>query len=279
MSDRATRRDTRPTRHALAAAFTAGACVLAPPAPASSAAQTDTTGQPGPASTSAPPAWEVALTDATTEARAGTATYHVTIRNRGRAAGKNILIRLTAPTQITFAKADKQASVQPHEVAWTLNLAAAATATLHATGKVGPLPGAGQRGIAVSACAFQYRGKVPVVCAADINQIPGAPSIHQASSGTVHAPGTPVWSRWWMWLTAAGALALALGGVGALLVGRRVRSRRTQHRPATTPAGPSPADAAHAPTDIGRPDPVGVNRLAESGNRDPLASDTPDGVR
>jgi uncharacterized repeat protein (TIGR01451 family) len=194
----------------------AAGVVLAGPQAAQATPSPTPVGHPAHASLS------IAVTDSVAEAAPGDQlVYSVTVSNAGDAASGPVTVKLTLPGGVAFASADRTGAGAHGSVSWkAFSVPAAGHVTVTARGTVGT-PAAGLNGLAGVACVDA--DKSTMLCASDIDQIPGRGDVHavtQASGKTV----TPAWRRWSV--VAAGAVAVAvLGGVLLLVLRRRRRPR------------------------------------------------------
>jgi uncharacterized repeat protein (TIGR01451 family) len=184
----------------------------------------------------APPQLSIAVTDDTGETTAGDElAYVITVENTGSTDVPGLVITQTLPVELQLVSTDPAVAADGDAVSWTVDLAAAQTATFRSGATVGETPDTLLR-LATTVCAAVSPTDAPLVCASDSDELPaGAAAAAAADSAeddaTAPLPG-------WLWPVVIAAIALL---VVLLVLGLLLRRRG---RPAAadieTPIDPGP---------------------------------------
>jgi hypothetical protein len=123
----------------------------------------------------------IAVDNQTKQARAGsTLVYRVTVRNVDTARRTRADLRLSLPTGGALVEADGGGTPGQRAVTWVVDVPAGGSVTVTAKTRIGDVP-PDTKGLAATACVLRKKEALPVVCASDVDQIPGALSIHATS--------------------------------------------------------------------------------------------------
>lgn len=199
----------------------------APAATASATASASATARPSASPSShgttaqspAGPRLSISVTDGRTAVKPGDQlTYLVSVQNSGTRSTPQLKITQTLPAGLKFLSASGHGVVAGGQVAWSADLLAGGTETFRVVTQVTRTPAWTLR-LAAVACAAAQGSNRPIVCAAHLDRLPAAATVStaRASGSSGLAP---------LGYAGAGLGALALGGVLAVLYGRRIRMRR-----------------------------------------------------
>ena len=177
-----------------------------------------------------PPAEEASLVvsvsdEVTTAALGDRLSYQISVRNQSRSGAYRLDLRFTPPGGSELGRLDRGGTRARGDAAWRLRVGAGRTVTVSAQVRIAELA-EGANGLAAIACVM--RGKTPVLCATDVNQIPGREDIHAAATArdrSLFARAKP-----WLAVGTGGLAAIAVGVVVLLAVGRHLRTRRSRTR-------------------------------------------------
>jgi len=200
-------------------------------------------GHDGPARASGTPGLAISVADGQLSVRPGQVlTYTARLRDTGTAAIAGLQVTQTLSAGLKVIGASDNGVRKARLVAWSTALPAGGTRTFQVTARVTKAPAQMTR-VAAVACATLPGSGQPVVCAAHLDRLPGAPPVSAPASGRA---GSLV--------SAATALALLAGCLLAILLVRRARPAfrlTAMHKPAT--AGPAPdAPQPSAPNTTGQ---------------------------
>jgi uncharacterized repeat protein (TIGR01451 family) len=144
-------------------------------------------------------------------------SYTVTVTNLGTRKVKDLLVSQTVPTGASFVSADSKGDEAKGKVGWSVDLAAAGTATMRTTMALGRTSESTLR-LATVACA-QVSAKGPaLVCASDSDQLPAGAAVERAQADAAAAHGWFDGPNPWY---AGGSAAVVLAAFGAVLATRR----------------------------------------------------------
>ncbi|MGH3202574.1 MAG: hypothetical protein ACRDOA_13395 [Streptosporangiaceae bacterium] len=162
------------------------------------------------------PGLTISVTDGRGAATAGDRlTYTVSVRDIGIAAAPHLKITQTLSPGLEFLSASGHGVATAGLVAWHASLPAGGTRTFRLTALVTRTPAQEMR-LAAVACVAVPGGSRPIVCAAHLDQLPGAAAASAARSGS---------SRGDLPVYAAGGLAVIAAALLTAIAGRRMRRR------------------------------------------------------
>lgn len=165
------------------------------------------------------PGLRISIGDGQTTAQVGDRlTYTVLVQNSGAHRSPRLEITQTLPPGLRFVSASRHGAARAGSVTWHADLPAGAKDTFRLQAQV-TRSAARQSRLAAVACASLAGSRTPIVCAAHLDRLPGAPA---AASGrqdaAPHASTLPSY--------AVGVLAVLAAGTLAILAGLRLRVRR-----------------------------------------------------
>jgi uncharacterized repeat protein (TIGR01451 family) len=205
---------------------TAGSTAASPTAKAKAASPTATGKAASPTAVARlprVPGLRISIGDGRTAAQAGDQlTYTVLVQNSGARSSPPLTITQTLPPGLRFVSASSHGVAKAGGVTWYADLPAGGKDTFRLQAQVTQLATQQSR-LAAVACAALAGSRTPIVCAAHLDRLPGAPA---AASGRRAA--TPAAST--LPSYAVGALAVLAAGVLAIVAGLRVRVRVRRRR-------------------------------------------------
>jgi uncharacterized repeat protein (TIGR01451 family) len=169
------------------------------------------------------PGLRISIGDGRSTAQAGDRlTYTVLVQNTGARRTPPLKITQTLPVGLRFVSASRHAAARAGAVTWYADLAAGGKDTFRLQAQV-TRSAARQSRLAAVACASLAGNRTPIVCAAHLDRLPGAPAA--ASGRRAAAPAARTLPSY-----AIGALAVLAAGVLAIIAGLRVRVRVRRRR-------------------------------------------------
>jgi uncharacterized repeat protein (TIGR01451 family) len=193
------------------------------PAPRAKAAHpTATTKAASPAATPRlprVPGLRISITDGRTTAQVGERlAYTVLVQNSGARRSPRLKITETLPPGLRFVSASSRGVARAGDVTWSADLPAGGHDTFRLQAQV-TRPAARQSRLAAVACAALAGSRAPIVCAAHLDQLPGAlaaaPGRRASALTGSSLPGYAV-----------GVLVVLAACALAVLTGLRLRVRR-----------------------------------------------------
>ena len=146
-------------------------------------------------------------------------------RNEGRSPADRLDLRFTPPSGGELGRLDRGGTRAQRDAAWRLRVGAGRTVTVSAQVRIAELS-EGVKGLAAIACVM--RSETPVLCATDVNQIPGRDDIHAVATArdkSLFARAKP-----WLAVGIGGLAAVAAAVVVLPAVRSHLRSRRSRSR-------------------------------------------------
>jgi uncharacterized repeat protein (TIGR01451 family) len=202
-----------PAARATATAPTARATATAPRAKAKAASPTTAARLPR------VPGLRISIGDGRTTAQAGDRlTYTVLVQNSGARRTPPLKITQTLPPGLRLVSASRHGVARAGSVTWHADLPAGGKDTFSLQAQV-TRSAARQSRLAAVACAALAGSRTPIVCAAHLDRLPGAPAAAPGRRAATPAARTlPSY--------AVGVLAVLAAGVLAIVAGLRLRVRR-----------------------------------------------------
>jgi uncharacterized repeat protein (TIGR01451 family) len=169
------------------------------------------------------PGLRISITDGRTTVQAGDRlTYTVLVQNTGARRSPPLKITQTLPPGLRFVSASRHGVARAGSVTWHADPAAGRKDTFSLQAQV-TRSAVRQSRLAAVACATLAGSRTPIVCAAHLDRLPGAPAAASGRRAATAAASTlPSY--------AVGALAVLAAGVLAIVAGRRVRVRVRRRR-------------------------------------------------
>ena len=212
-----TARATAPTARATAASSTAKAKAGSPTAKGKAASPTAAARLPR------VPGLRISIGDGRTTAQAGDRlTYTVLVQNSSAHRSPPLKITQTMPSGLRFISASGHGVVKAGSVTWHADLPAGGKDTFSLQAQV-THASARQSRLAAVACAALAGSRTPIVCAAHLDRLPGAPAA--ASGRRAATPAARTLPSY-----AVGALAVLAAAVLVILAALRVRVRVRRRR-------------------------------------------------
>lgn len=209
----------------LLSVHSASVATVSSPSPAARATATSPTAKAKAASPTATarlprvPGLRISIGDGRTTVQAGDRlTYTVLLQNSGARRSPPLKITQALPPGLRFVSASSHGVAKAGSVTWYADLPAGGKDTFSLQAQV-TRSAAQQSRLAAVACAALAGRRTPIVCAAHLDRLPGAPA---AASGRRAA--TPAAST--LPSYAVGVLAVLAAAAIAIVTGRRVRIRR-----------------------------------------------------
>lgn len=169
------------------------------------------------------PGLRISIGDGRTMAQVGDQlTYTVLVQNSGARRSPRLAITQTLPPGLRFVSASSHGVAKAGSVIWHADLPAGGKDTFSLQAQV-TRSAARQSRLAAVACATLTGSRTPIVCAAHLDRLPGAPAA--ASGRRAATPATSTMPSY-----AVGALAVLAAGVLAIVAGLRVRVRVRRRR-------------------------------------------------
>ena len=206
-----------PTARATAASPTAKAKAGSPTAKGKAASPTAVARLPR------VPGLRISIGDGRTTVQAGDRlTYTVLVQNSGARRSPPLKITQTLPPGLRFVSASRHGVAKAGSVTWHADhLPAGAKDTFSLQAQV-TRSAARQSRLAAVACAALAGSRTPIVCAAHLDRLPGAPAAASGRRATTAASTLPSY--------AIGVLAVLAAAVLVILSGLRVRVRVRRRR-------------------------------------------------
>ena len=202
-----------PSPAARATARTAQATAASPTAKGKAASPTATAHLPR------VPGLRISIGDGRTMAQVGDRlTYTVLVQNSGAHRSPQLKITQTLPPGLQFISASSHGVARAGDVVWSADLPAGGHDTFRLQAQV-TRPAERQSRLAAVACAALAGSRTPIVCAAHLDRLPGAPAVtpgrRAAALTTSSLPSYAV-----------GALIVIAACALAIVTGLRLRVRR-----------------------------------------------------
>jgi uncharacterized repeat protein (TIGR01451 family) len=218
----ATASSPSPTARATAPAPTARATAASPTAKAKAGSPTAKGKAASPtAAARLPrvPGLRISIGDGRTTVQAGDRlTYTVLVQNSGARRSPPLKITQTLPPGLRFISASSHGAARAGSVTWHAVLPAGGKDTFSLQAQV-TRSAVRQSRLAAVACAALAGSRTPIVCAAHLDRLPGAPAA--ASGRRAATPAARALPSY-----AVGVLAVLAAGVLAIVAGLRLRVRR-----------------------------------------------------
>ncbi len=165
------------------------------------------------------PGLRISIGDGRTVAQVGDRlTYTVLVQNSGARKSPPLKIIQTLPAGLRFVAASSHGVVKAGSVIWYADLPAGGKDTFTLQAQVTRLAGRQSR-LGAVACAALAGSRTPIVCAAHLDRLPGAPAAAPGRRAATSATSTlPSY--------AAGLLAVLAAAVLVIVASLRVRVRR-----------------------------------------------------
>ena len=169
------------------------------------------------------PGLRISITDGRTTVQAGDRlTYTVLVQNSGARRSPPLKITQTLPPGLRFVSARSHGVAKAGSVTWYADLSAGGQDTFSLQAQV-TRSAAQQSRLAAVACAALAGSRTPIVCAAHLDRLPGAPAAASGRRAAMTAAST-------MPSYAVGVLAVLAAAVLVILAGLRVRVRVRRRR-------------------------------------------------
>ena len=157
----------------------------------------------------------ITMTDNAADAAAGAPLdYRITLTNADRAAPRTADVELTLPVGAHAVDVrDGGTAPEPWFAQWSLTVPAGGTTTVSAAFQAGQAR-AEAKGYAATACVVHNYARL--LCATDMDQVPGSADIHAVATSTPTDGANP-----WLIPVVAGVLVAAAAGTALHLLSRR----------------------------------------------------------
>ena len=163
------------------------------------------------------PGLRISIGDGRTTVQAGDRiTYTVLVQNSGARRSPPLKITQTLPPGLRFVAASRHGAAKAGSVTWYADLPAGGKDTFSLQAQV-TRPAAQQSRLAAVACAALAGSRTPIVCAAHLDRLPGAPAAAPGRRAAAATTSSPLPSY------AIGVLAVLAAAVLVIFAGLRVR--------------------------------------------------------